>query len=113
MSNNPVGLDGMDFIEYSGPDASYFRNLFAKLGMVEVAKHKTKNVTLFRQNDVNFLLNEEPETFAQDFSKAHGPCVCSTGFRVKDAEQAFKTAVERGAKPYNEESKKTLPWPTI
>lgn len=113
MSKNPVGLDGMEFIEYAGPDASLFRKLFKNLGMTEVAKHKTKKITLFRQNDINFLLNEEPQSFAGQFAKEHGPSACATGFRVKSAKGAFKTAVERGAKPYTDESKKTLPWPTI
>ena len=113
MSNNPVGLDGMEFIEYAGPDAGLFRKLFEDLGMTPIAKHKSKNITLFRQNDINFLLNEEAGSFGQDFSGEHGPCACSTGFRVENAQKAFDTAVERGAKPYTDESKKSLPWPTI
>jgi 4-hydroxyphenylpyruvate dioxygenase len=113
MSDNPIGLDGMEFLEYAGPDASLFRSLFEKLGMTPIAKHKSKNVTLYRQNDINFLLNEDSEGFAAEFAQSHGPSVCSTGFRVKDAEKAFKTAVERGAKPYTEEGQKTLAYPTI
>lgn len=113
MSKNPVGLDGMEFIEYGGPDATLFKKLFKNLGMTEVAKHKTKKITLFRQNDINFLLNEEPNSFAQEFYKSHGPSACSTGFRVKSAKGAFRTAVERGAKPYSDEASKSLPWPTI
>lgn len=113
MTENPVGLDGMEFIEYVGPDASLFRKLFAQLGMVEIAHHKTKKITLYRQNDVNFLLNEEPQSFAQNFAKDHGPSVCATGFRVRDAQKAFSTAVERGAKPFMDQSQKSLPWPTI
>jgi 4-hydroxyphenylpyruvate dioxygenase len=113
MSNNPVGLDGMEFIEYAGSDASLFKKLFENLGMTPIAKHQTKKVTLYRQNDINFLLNEEPQGFAQEFAQSHGPCVCSTGFRVKNAEEAFKTAVERGAKPYTDAQGKTMDWPTI
>ncbi len=113
MSENPVGLDGMEFIEYAGPDASLFKKLFKKIGMTPIAKHKSKNVTLFRQNDVNFLLNEEPGCFATEFAKSHGPSVASTGFRVKDSQKAFQAAVERGAKPFETEESKTLPWPTI
>lgn len=113
MTENPVGLDGMEFIEYTGPDAQLFKELFNNLGMTAIAKHKTKDVTLYRQNDVNFLLNEDAQGFASEFAKDHGPSVCSTGFRVKDSQKAFETAVERGAKPYNEDEKKTLPWPAI
>ncbi len=113
MSDNPIGLDGMEFIEYAGPEAGLFKKLFADIGMTAIAKHKSKNVTLYRQNDVNFLLNEEEGSFASDFAKTHGPCVCSTGFRVKNAEDAFQAAVERGAKPYTEANPKTVSWPTI
>lgn len=113
MSDNPIGLDGMEFIEYAGPDASLFKKLFSNLGMTPIANHKTKSITLYRQNDINFLLNEENDNFATEFSNTHGPCVCSTGFRVKDAQVAFSNAVERGAKPYSKDDKKSLPWPTI
>lgn len=113
MSNNPIGLDGVEFLEYAGPQAQLFRDLFANLGMVEIAKHKSKNITLFRQNDINFLLNEEPSSFASEFAQSHGPCVSSSGFRVHNAKEAYAKAVERGAKPYDKEDAKSLPWPTI
>ncbi len=113
MTENPVGLDGMEFIEYSGPDASLFRTLFNHLGMTEIARHKSKKLTLFRQNDINFLLNEEPGSFAEKFQKSHGPCVCSTGFRVLDAKKAFQEAVKRGAKPFEDEKVKSFNCPTI
>lgn len=113
MTQNPVGLDGLEFLEYRGPQAQFFRDLFHELGMVEIAKHKTKDITLFRQNDINFLLNNEPGSFAEDFAKMHGPSICSTGFRVHDAAAAYKTAVERGAKPFNDDKKKSFNVPAI
>lgn len=97
---NPVGLDGVDFIEYSGPDAGFFQTLFQRMGFKKIASAEGKNIHLFRQGHINFILNGEPQTFASQFAKAHGPSICSTGFKVENAEQAFKTAVERGAKPY-------------
>ena len=113
MSENPVGLDGVEFLEYAGPEAQLFEKLFKKLGMEAVAKHKHKKITLYRQNEINFLLNEEDTGFASSFAKAHGPCVCSSGFRVKDAKKALETAVKRGAKAYLEEREKTLAWPAM
>ena len=97
---NPVGLHGVDFIEYSGPDAAYFENLFKKLGFVELGQIAGKKIKLFRQGDANFILNTEPGTFAVDFAKQHGPCASATGFRVADAQKAFETAVKRGARAY-------------
>jgi 4-hydroxyphenylpyruvate dioxygenase len=113
MTQNPIGLDGMEFIEYAGPDAELFQKLFAKLGMTKIAKHKTKKMTLYRQNEINFLLNEEKDLFAGKFQKVHGPSVSSTGFRVFNAKKAFDQSVERGAKPFTDENQKSLPWPTI
>lgn len=114
MTDNPIGLDGMEFIEYAGPEPQLFTKLFDQLGMVEVADHKAHKLKLFRQNDINFLLNEQPGHFAQDFKDTHGPSVCATGFRVHDAQKAFDEAVARGAKPYKgEKGEKSFDVPAI
>ena len=97
---NPMGTDGFEFIEYASPDPKALIKLFEQLGFVAVAKHRSKKVTLFKQGDANFLLNEEPDSFAQSFARIHGPCVCAMAFRVKDASFAFNRALELGAKPY-------------
>jgi len=98
---NPCGLYGVDFIEYAGPKAMYFEKLFTQMGFSEVGKIENKNIKLFRQGDINFILNCEPNTFAMNFSKSHGPCISATGFRVADAEKAFAAAVARGAKAFD------------
>jgi 4-hydroxyphenylpyruvate dioxygenase len=113
MELNPVGLNGMDFIEYCGPQARELETLFLRLGMVEVARHKSKKIKLFKQGDIHFFLNEDSSGFAADFGEAHGPSICSTGFRVENAEKAFKTAVERGGRPYTDMERKSFPAPTI
>ena len=98
---NPIGLYGVDFIEYTGTDALHFEKLFIKLGFREVGKIDGKNIRLFRQGDINFILNTEPNTFAAEFAKAHGPGVSSTGFRVANATRAFEAAIKKGAKAYD------------
>jgi len=98
---NPIGLYGVDFIEYAGTDALYFENLFKKLGFVESGKIKNRDIKLYRQGDINFILNTEPNTFAAEFAKAHGPSVCATGLRVANATRAFNSAVTRGARPFD------------
>lgn len=110
---NPVGLNGMDFMEYTGPDAALFENMFTRMGFVKVAKHKTKKIDLWRQGDIQFFINKETSGFNAEFAKLHGPSICSTGFRVKDSKAAFETAVARGGKPYTEETKKSVPAPAI
>jgi 4-hydroxyphenylpyruvate dioxygenase len=114
-SSNPCGLDGVEFVEYTGPNASHFEQLFKAYGFSEVASISGKNLKLFRQNQINFVLNCEPGTFAAQFAKEHGPSICSTGFRVVDADQALKTAVSKGALEYKGSAieKGASPFPAI
>jgi 4-hydroxyphenylpyruvate dioxygenase len=97
--DNPMGTDGFEFVEYTGPEPAQLAALFERMGFVAAARHRSKNVTLYKQGDVNFILNAEPESFAQAFARLHGPSVCAIAFRVKDAAQAYDRAVKRGAKP--------------
>jgi 4-hydroxyphenylpyruvate dioxygenase len=69
------------------------------MGFTAVAKHRSRDVTLYRQGDVNFIVNAEPDSFARRFAEQHGPCACAMAFRVADAGYAFKRAVSLGAKP--------------
>jgi 4-hydroxyphenylpyruvate dioxygenase len=100
MPENPLGLLGLEFIEYATPDVKALEKVFAQLGMTEVAKHKSHPLRLFRQDRINYVLNEAQDSFAAEFRKRHGPSVCSTGFRVKDAKSALNEAVQRGARPF-------------
>lgn len=95
---NQLGLDGIEFIEYAAPDPSGLEELFMHLGMTKVGHHKRKNVTLYRQGRINFVINKEPNTFAAQFAKEHGPSICATGFRVKDAKKAKEMTLARGAR---------------
>ncbi len=114
MEFNPIGLDGMEFIEFCGPEPAYFERVFAQFGMTPIAEHKTKKLKLFRQGDINFVLNSEPGSFADEFRRLHGPSVCATGFRVANAKAAFEEAVKRGARPYtNDEGKAGWTMPAI
>jgi 4-hydroxyphenylpyruvate dioxygenase len=97
---NPMGTDGFEFVEYTAPDTKALGRLFESLGFAAVAKHRSKDVTLYRQGDINFVVNAEPDSFAQAFAKVHGPSACAMAFRVKDAAAAFKRAVALGAQPF-------------
>jgi len=98
-AENPMGTDGFEFVEFAHPDPARLASLFEKMGFVAVARHRSKDVTLYRQGEVNYVLNAEPHSFAADFQKAHGPSVCCIGFRVVDAAKAMRRAVSLGAKP--------------
>jgi 4-hydroxyphenylpyruvate dioxygenase len=97
-AENPMGTDGFEFVEFSHPEPAKLASLFELMGFAAVARHRSKNVTLYRQGDVNYVLNAEPCSFAADFAKNHGPAVCAMGFRVVDSGRAFQRAVAMGAK---------------
>ena len=96
---NPLGLDGFEFVEFTGPDPEALAGLFVAMGFTHLANHRSKNVRRYTQGDINFLLNMEPTGQVADFREAHGPSANAMAFRVKDAARALKLAVERGAVP--------------
>ena len=98
LLENPLGTDGFEFVEFTGPDPQAIARQFAALGFTAVAKHRSKNVLRYRQGDINFILNMEPTGPAAQFRAAHGPSANAMAFRVKDAGKALRLALERGAK---------------
>ncbi len=98
ISANPMGTDGFEFVEYAALDPRPLEELFAKLGFTRVAQHRSKNVHLWRQGDINFILNAERNSQAEGFYNAHGLSANAMAFRVKDAAFAIKRAKELGAK---------------
>ncbi|MCC8405520.1 4-hydroxyphenylpyruvate dioxygenase [Paraburkholderia sp. MMS20-SJTN17] len=94
---NPVGTDGFEFIEYTAPDPKALGKLFERMGFTAVARHRHKEVTLYRQGGINFIVNAEKHSFAQRFARLHGPSICAIAFRVKDAAKAYAQALEKGA----------------
>ena len=97
--DNPMGTDGFEFVEYASTEPEKLCRLFETMGFAAVARHRSKDVTLYRQGDVNFVVNAEGDSFARRFAELHGPCACAMAFRVVDAGHAFERAVVLGAKP--------------
>lgn len=95
---NPVGTDGFEFIEYAAPDVAPLGALFERLGFRAAARHRSKNVTLYRQGGIHFIVNGEPDSFAQAFARVHGPSICAIALRVKDAAAALRRAASLGAR---------------
>jgi 4-hydroxyphenylpyruvate dioxygenase len=96
---NPMGTDGFEFVEYAAPDPELLRSLFGKMGFPAIARHRRKDVTLHRQGEINFIINSEPGSYADEHAKAHGPSACAMAFRVRDAKAAFERALKLGATP--------------
>ena len=99
LFENPMGLDGFEFVEFASPEPGVLEPVFHVLGFEAVARHRSKKVTLYRQGGINFILNEEPNSLAAYFAQEHGPSACGMAFRVKDAHQAYDRALELGAQP--------------
>jgi 4-hydroxyphenylpyruvate dioxygenase len=95
--DNPMGTDGFEFVEYTAPDPQLLRDLFTRMGFPAVARHKRKDVTLHRQGEINFIINAEPGSYAEDYARDHGPSACAMAFRVKDAKAAHARALKLGA----------------
>jgi 4-hydroxyphenylpyruvate dioxygenase len=98
-TDNPMGLDGFEFVEFAAPERGVLESAFEMLGFVNVARHRSKDVHLWRQNDVNFIVNYEPRSLANYYADEHGPSACGMAFRVRDAHVAYRRALELGAQP--------------
>jgi 4-hydroxyphenylpyruvate dioxygenase len=98
--SNVVGTNGFEFVEYTAPDTRQLENLFTQMGFTPIARHRAKDVVLYRQGNINFIINHEPDSFAQAFAKVHGPSICAFAIRVKNAADCFARCVKLGAKPY-------------
>ena len=97
--DNPLGLDGFEFIEFCAPDRGVLEPVFKAMGFQHIARHRSKAVDLWRQGDINLIANYEPKSAAAYFAAEHGPSACGMGFRVRDAARAYALAIERGAEP--------------
>lgn len=98
-TTNPMGLAGFEFVEFASPNAAVIEPIFVKLGFSKVAQHRSKKVSLYRQGDINFIINEEPKSYAAYFAAEHGPSACGMAFRVHDAHHAYSRALALGAQP--------------
>ena len=99
LFENPMGLMGFEFVEFASPTADVLEPAFEMMGFERVATHRSKNVALYRQGDINFIVNSEPKSPAAYFAAEHGPSACGMAFRVKDSHKAYALALERGAQP--------------
>ncbi|TNE51448.1 MAG: 4-hydroxyphenylpyruvate dioxygenase [Deltaproteobacteria bacterium] len=113
-SNNPIGLHGIEFVEYASPNPKHMEDVFVAFGFSRLMTREGKAIDLYRQNDIHFLLNQEAGTFGDNFQKEHGPSICAMGWRVEDANAALEEAVRRGARPFEgDASTKSVDLPAI
>ncbi|MFD1040804.1 4-hydroxyphenylpyruvate dioxygenase [Pseudoxanthomonas kaohsiungensis] len=115
---NPMGIDGFEFVEFAAPagQAHQLHDYFRKLGFVQVARHKTRPISTYRQGDCTFLINEDPDSFAARFAQQHGPSACGFAIRVKKlADWARTQALKNGAEAFDgrDELSKAVAAPVI
>lgn len=103
-NNNPCGLDGFAFLEFSGPDKNRLHQQFTDMGFQATAHHKNQDITLFQQGEIQFIVNAAVNCQAEEHAKNHGAGACAMGFRVKDAKAAFDYAIQHGAEPFEDSS---------
>jgi 4-hydroxyphenylpyruvate dioxygenase len=104
LFENPMGLDGFEFVEFTAPQEGVLEPVFEVMGFTKVAVHRSKNVSLWRQGDINFITNYEPGSHAFYYGREHGPSACGMAFRVRDARAAYARALECGAEPVEVET---------
>ena len=100
-ASNTGVTDGFEFVEYTAADTHKLASLFNQMGFSAIAKHRSKDVILYRQGHINFIINHEPDSFAQAFAKVHGPSICAFAIRVDNAANCFDQVVKLGAQPYH------------
>jgi 4-hydroxyphenylpyruvate dioxygenase len=99
LFDNPMGLMGFEFVEFASPTPGVIEPVLERLGFTHVAQHRSKDVALFRQGEINFIVNREPQSVAWYFAAEHGPSACGMAFRVRDSHKAYRRALEQGAQP--------------
>jgi 4-hydroxyphenylpyruvate dioxygenase len=99
LFDNPLGLDGFEFVEFCAPEKGLLEPVFETMGFTRVAHHRSKDVDLWRQGEINLIANYEPRSPAAYFAAEHGASACGMAFRVKDAAAAYAEAIARGAEP--------------
>lgn len=97
--DNPMGLNGFEFVEFAAAERGILEPIFEMLGFTQVAKHRSKDVDLWRQGDINFITNYEKNSPASYFAEEHGPCACGMAFRVANSAEAYDRAIKLGAQP--------------
>ena len=99
LYDNPMGLDGFEFVEYAASERGILEPVFEVMGFSHIASHRSKDVDLWRQGGINFVVNYEKNSPAAYYAEEHGPSACGMAFRVKDATKAYTRALELGAQP--------------
>ena len=101
-NDNPCGLDGFAFLEFSGPEKNRLHQQFSEMGFQVQATHKNQDITIFKQGNIEFIVNAASNCQAETHAKTHGPGACAMGFKVRDAKAAYEYALNHGATAFED-----------
>ncbi len=104
---NPMGIDGFEFVEFAAPveQQQKLHDYFHRMGFSPVLRHRTRPITLYRQGGVNFLVNDDPDSFAADFARSHGPCACGFAIRFqRPADEVLATVLGNGGEAIHDKA---------
>jgi 4-hydroxyphenylpyruvate dioxygenase len=95
---NPCGLDGFAFLEFSSPNPQHIHEVFRNMGFTQIASHPNQKLDYWQQNKIHFICNQIENSQAAEHAKRHKAGACAMGFKVLDAKKSFEIAINRGAK---------------
>ena len=101
--DNPLGLNGFEFAEFTSPDPAAMAAQFEQLGFVPTHRHPTKNITRYKQGRINLMLNRDDAGRVAAFRGVHGPSASAMAFRVADPQAAMRWALDHGAQATEED----------
>lgn len=102
IHENPCGLEGFSFLEFSGPDKAVLQRQFKEMGFQHTATHHHLDIERYQQGEIQFIINASKNTQAETHANTHGPGACAMGFKVKNAQKAFDHAIQQGALPFED-----------
>jgi 4-hydroxyphenylpyruvate dioxygenase len=96
-ATNPVGMDGIEFIEFSTAKPQAFGQVLEMMGFRPVARHRSREVLLYRQGEMNIIVNAHAGGLPRSVQPSETPVIAAIALRVRDAATAYRHALERGA----------------
>src|SRR5437899_493134 len=95
--NNPLGIDGIEFVEYATAQPLALGALLEQMGFVPTARHRSREVTLYRQGTMNVIVNADPRALTQSDTDPQSTVISAIALRVRDADVAYRHAIAMGA----------------
>jgi len=102
-TENPMGLNGFEFVEFTSPDPEAMAAQFEQLGFVPTHRHPRKNITRYKQGRINLMLNRDEGGRVNTFRNTHGQSASAMAFRVANPVKALRWALEHGARSTDED----------